>query len=85
MVVHTYVVGDIHLRDCSGPFMHFLRRLQQQQPARLIILGDLCEYWLETDYYVQRVEAIVASIDSKHGCRIYSRELTRQMIRDVFI
>lgn len=59
MPVHTYVVGDVHLRECAGPFMQFLRRLQQRQPARLVILGDLCEYWLETEVYVRRYRPLL--------------------------
>lgn len=53
-----YVAGDVHLRDASGPFMGFLRMLHKRQPARLVILGDLFEYWLETDRCMQRYQAV---------------------------
>ncbi len=44
-----YIAGDIHLRDGGGPFPVFLDELAQRAPARLVILGDLFDYWLETD------------------------------------
>lgn len=43
-----FIVGDIHLRDGGGPFATFLDGLAQRTPARLVILGDLFEYWLDT-------------------------------------
>lgn len=43
-----YVAGDVHLVDGGGPFAVFLDRLGQRAPARLIILGDLFDYWLES-------------------------------------
>jgi UDP-2,3-diacylglucosamine pyrophosphatase LpxH len=46
-----YIAGDVHLRGdepASGGFAAFLRHLAELPPARLVLLGDLFEYWLET-------------------------------------
>jgi UDP-2,3-diacylglucosamine pyrophosphatase LpxH len=44
----------VHLRGDSGPFGCFLDHLAARAPARLVILGDLFDYWLETDAAVAR-------------------------------
>ncbi len=44
-----YVAGDVHLRDGGGPFPTWLDGLRGLPPARLVILGDLFEYWLDGD------------------------------------
>jgi UDP-2,3-diacylglucosamine hydrolase len=50
-----YIVGDVHLRDGGeGAFTAFLDRLARRAPARLVILGDLFEYWLEGPEAVAR-------------------------------
>lgn len=49
-----YICGDIHLRDGAGAFGRFLDRLAARPPARLVILGDLFEYWLETSAAIER-------------------------------
>jgi len=54
-----YIVGDIHLRDGTGPFPAFLDQLALRAPARLVILGDLFEYWLETTDACQRYEPVL--------------------------
>jgi UDP-2,3-diacylglucosamine hydrolase len=54
-----YIVGDIHLRDGGGPFPLFLERLRQRPPARLVILGDLFDYWIETADAVQRYAPVL--------------------------
>ncbi len=44
----VFVVGDVHLDGSDSAFPQFLDELAKRRPARLIILGDLFEYWLET-------------------------------------
>ncbi len=47
----VYIAGDVHLHGDEGdgaPFLRFLDLLGQRPPARLVLLGDLFEYWLET-------------------------------------
>jgi UDP-2,3-diacylglucosamine hydrolase len=58
----VYIVGDIHLRADNGPFPLFLDRLAQLPPARLVILGDLFEYWLETADAVTRYAPVLARL-----------------------
>jgi UDP-2,3-diacylglucosamine hydrolase len=43
-----YIAGDVHLTGTGGGFPAFLDRLSSRPPARLVLLGDLFEYWLET-------------------------------------
>jgi len=49
-----FIVGDVHADGGEGAFSAFLDRLAARQPARLVILGDLVEYWLETDAGLRR-------------------------------
>lgn len=48
-----YVVGDIHLADGANAFYDFLDWLRQRPPARLVILGDLFDYWLDSADHVR--------------------------------
>lgn len=50
----VYIAGDVHLTGDGGPFMAWLDRLATRPAARLVILGDLFEYWIDTDESVQR-------------------------------
>ncbi len=43
-----YIAGDVHLDGGVSAFPGFLDALAGRPPARLILLGDLFEYWLET-------------------------------------
>lgn len=43
-----YIAGDVHLDGGTNVFPAFLDQLAHRPPARLVILGDLFEYWLET-------------------------------------
>jgi UDP-2,3-diacylglucosamine hydrolase len=43
-----YIAGDVHLDGGANAFPLFLDHLATRVPARLVILGDLFEYWLET-------------------------------------
>lgn len=54
-----YIAGDVHLVAGDGPFVAFLDRLAQRTPARLVILGDLFEYWLESSACVARYAPVL--------------------------
>ncbi len=43
-----YIAGDVHLDGGISAFPVFLDMLATRAPARLVLLGDLFEYWLET-------------------------------------
>ena len=65
MATVCYVLGDIHLNQEPSAFLSFLDELAQKPPARLVILGDLFEYWLESlcmelhhGPYLQRLRAL---------------------------
>ena len=58
-----YLAGDVHLdADCGGAFPAFLDRLAQRPPARLVILGDLFDYWLETDAAERRYAPVLTRL-----------------------
>ena len=57
-----YIAGDVHLRDGTGPFPAFLDQLAALPPARLVILGDLFDYWLETDAACARYAPVLARL-----------------------
>jgi UDP-2,3-diacylglucosamine hydrolase len=62
-----YVVGDVHLsggeRETHAPaFLRFLADLQRKPPARLVILGDLFDYWLETPDAERRYAHALAAL-----------------------
>lgn len=57
-----YICGDVHLGGEAGTFGRFLDRLAARPPARLVILGDLFEYWLETDAAVARHADVFARL-----------------------
>jgi UDP-2,3-diacylglucosamine hydrolase len=44
----AYIAGDVHLGVQPSAFPAWLDDLHRLPPARLVILGDLFEYWLET-------------------------------------
>jgi UDP-2,3-diacylglucosamine hydrolase len=54
-----YIAGDVHLRGDAGPFAAWLDELVACPPARLVILGDLFDYWLETDGAVRRYAGVL--------------------------
>jgi UDP-2,3-diacylglucosamine pyrophosphatase LpxH len=43
-----YIAGDVHLDGGASAFPAFLDHLAGRPPARLVLLGDLFDYWLET-------------------------------------
>ena len=60
-----YIAGDVHLRGDEGPdaaFLRFLDLLAHRSPARLVLLGDLFEYWLETGASARRYEPTLARL-----------------------
>lgn len=57
-----YIAGDVHLRDSGGAFVDWLAALQQRPAAHLVILGDLFEYWLETDDAVARYQGVLTRL-----------------------
>jgi UDP-2,3-diacylglucosamine hydrolase len=60
-----YIAGDVHLRGHEGadsPFSRFLLGLARRPPARLVLLGDLFEYWLETGASARRYEPVLSSL-----------------------
>lgn len=59
-----YVVGDVHLDGGRNAFVSFLAELAGRPPARLVILGDLFEYWLDTEASVERNAAACAALRS---------------------
>lgn len=61
-----YIAGDVHLVDGGGPFAAFLDRLAQRAPARLVILGDLFEYWLETADCATRYAPVLERLRRLH-------------------
>lgn len=59
-----YIAGDVHLRSDDGPFLVWLDRLALRHPARLVILGDLFEYWVDTAGAAQRYAGTLAKLRS---------------------
>jgi UDP-2,3-diacylglucosamine hydrolase len=57
-----YVAGDVHLDGGANAFPDFLDRLARRPPARLVILGDLFEYWLETDLMARLHEGVLSRL-----------------------
>jgi UDP-2,3-diacylglucosamine hydrolase len=57
-----YIAGDIHLKGGPSVFDRWLDRLGQRTPARLVILGDLFEYWLDTDDAVARYRDVLSRL-----------------------
>ena len=59
-----YIAGDVHLHgaDDGNPFPDFLDELARRSPARLVILGDLFEYWLEAERVVAFHEHVLGRL-----------------------
>lgn len=57
-----YIAGDVHLDGGANAFPAFLDQLATRAPARLIILGDLFEYWLETAAMAAMHEAVLGRL-----------------------
>lgn len=43
-----YVAGDIHYAGGSHPILAWLDELAQRPPARLVLLGDVVEWWVDS-------------------------------------
>lgn len=57
-----YIAGDVHLDGSINAFPDFLEQLSTRPPARLVILGDLFEYWLETATMASMHEAVLGRL-----------------------
>lgn len=57
-----YIAGDVHLDGGANAFPAFLDQLAARAPARLIILGDLFEYWLETTAMAAMHEGVLGRL-----------------------
>ncbi len=62
----VYVVGDVHLRGDGhagdAGFLAFLRHLATQPAARLVILGDLVEYWIDGPIAIGRYAEVLSAL-----------------------
>lgn len=63
-----YIAGDVHLDGGLSAFPDFLDVLARRPVGRLVLLGDLFEYWLETprmaalhDHVLSRLRALRAA------------------------
>ncbi len=59
-----YIAGDVHLQGGPSAFARWLRQLAQGPRARLVVLGDLFEYWLETDDAVKRYSDVLSAFQA---------------------
>jgi UDP-2,3-diacylglucosamine pyrophosphatase LpxH len=57
-----FVAGDVHLDGGPSAFAGFLDRLAQRPPARLVILGDLVDWWIESDGSVRRHAGVLGRL-----------------------
>jgi UDP-2,3-diacylglucosamine hydrolase len=57
-----YIAGDVHLSGGPSAFTAFLDQLAACAPARLVLLGDLFDYWLETDAGVASHAAVLGRL-----------------------
>jgi UDP-2,3-diacylglucosamine pyrophosphatase LpxH len=61
-----YIAGDVHLDGGSGDgaaaFVPFLDALLARPPARLVILGDLFDYWIGSAALVRRHDGVLARL-----------------------
>ena len=58
----VYVLGDTHVRGELPALTQFLTELAQRPPARLIFLGDVLDYWLDTEACVARHQPLFRQI-----------------------
>ena len=57
-----YIAGDVHLDGGANAFPAFLDLIARRPPARLVILGDLFEYWLETSAMAAMHEGVLGRL-----------------------
>jgi UDP-2,3-diacylglucosamine hydrolase len=57
-----FIAGDVHLQGGPSAFARWLRQLLLRPKARLVLLGDLFEYWLETDDAVKRYAEVLSAL-----------------------
>lgn len=57
-----YVAGDIHLDGSEGAFAPFLDNLLARRPGHLVILGDLFDYWVDSQQVAERHDDVLARL-----------------------
>jgi len=57
-----YVAGDVHHDGSDDGFAHWLDALAARPPARLVILGDLVEWWVDDGGSSARHEPVLARL-----------------------
>ena len=63
MTPTCHIIADLHLgEEDDAPLLSFLDELAHRPPGRLIILGDLFGYWLESPAVVRRHAPALASL-----------------------
>jgi UDP-2,3-diacylglucosamine hydrolase len=62
MGIAAVVIADVHARPGARAFPDFLAHLGRRPPTRLILLGDLFDYWLETDRCLRSYAAIIGGL-----------------------
>ncbi len=67
-----YIAGDVHLGEFGGGFPAWLDVLATRSPARLVLLGDLVEFWLESASSVARHAEVLTRIRTlvRRGWRV---------------
>lgn len=62
-----YVAGDVHFDGGDGAFPAWLDRLAARPPARLVILGDLVEWWIDGGRSCRRHEPMLSRLRALSG------------------
>ncbi|GEM_PF-2387119 len=62
-----YVAGDVHLDGSAGAFAPFLDILLGRPAARLVILGDLFDYWVESPAVARRHDGVLERLRRLNG------------------
>ncbi len=62
VTVACYILGDVHISQAPSGLPAFLDRLARRPPARLVILGDLFEYWIDVDSMQRAHRATLARL-----------------------
>ncbi len=57
-----YIAGDVHHDGSDGGFARWLDRLAARPPARLILLGDVVEWWIDGGACLQRHEPVLGRL-----------------------
>lgn len=57
-----YVAGDVHHEGGGGPFAGWLDQLATRPPARLVLLGDVVEWWVDAGGSAERHEPVLGRL-----------------------